>query len=318
MASQLMAQHRTTGHAAQVVRQTTPLSYRVKENADGDEGGKETTIPKPGLRRPSPSPIVMSRNLDRERHGGTFENHPEHECHDGERYEGTESARTLPPIHDQTGFSRTCLHEDNRPPVEPAARSQSPPRSQGTPQSLMGLRGLERERPGAAEAVGGVLASVRTTRLASPALSPGRACRVTTRTHSRSPTPQGTPIALFRHTGKSTPVTIWHGLDKERQPGNSVEVPAFNVTSTAVTVKPTAVTAWPPHGVLSPRAPVIGLDPVPVVAPPPPMVVTRSPTRSLEPRDRSEAFLGGASTSTSTRGSSMQLQQAQQQQQQQQ
>jgi len=315
IASQLIAQQqRPPGQAAQVVRQTTPLSYRVKENADGDEGGKETTMPKPGLRRPSPSPIVMSRSLDRERHGGISESHAEHECHDGERYEGSESARTLPPFHDQTGYSRTCLHEESRPPVEPAARSQSPPRSQGTPQQHMGLRGLERERPGAAEAVSTVLSSMRTTRLHSPALSPGRACRVTTRTQSRSPTPQGTPIALFRHTGKSTPVTIWHGLDKERQPGNSVEVPALKV-------KPAPVTAWPhhgcSHGLLSPRAPVLGLDPPPVVAPPPSMVVARPPGRSVEPRDRSEVLSGGVSSSTvPARGSSVQLQQQQQQQQQ--
>jgi len=306
--SQLMSQQRTTGQAAQVVRQTTPLSYRVKDNADGDEGGKETTMPKPGLRRPSPSPIVMSRSLDRERHGGISEGHPECDCND-ERYEGSESARTLPPIPDPTGYSRTCLHEESRPPVEPAARSQSPPRSQGTPQLLTGLRGLECERPGAAEAVNSVLSSMRTTRLHSPALSPGRACRVTTRTQSRSPTPQSTPIALYRHTGKSTPVTIWHGLDKERvAPGGSVEVPAFKVTPSKVT--------WPHHGLLSPRAPVLGLDPPPVVAPPPPMVVTRSPARSLEPRNRSELITGGASATT--RGGSVELQQPQQQQQQQQ
>lgn len=177
-----------------VTRMCTPLSYRVKDHmplGEASDGVEVLTAQRPARKT---LPVGLSRNLDRERHGG---------------------AEPSPVVaaQDDVSTSKSCKAAPTR-----SSRSPSP---QCTPTVLVRSWSVERERErcGTAEAIQAVL---RVASPSSPAI--GRTVRVirpALRVPARSLTPRGTPHAATRdadreRNGGCAPVTIWRGSDREK------------------------------------------------------------------------------------------------------
>lgn len=195
-----------------VTRQFTPLSYRVKDHlpSEGDSDGGERDTPPVARHNPQRAPSVgLSRNLDREHRGGV------------------ESVRAVP-ARELASTPKVATQDDSRVRVGTAAprlHSRSPT-PQSTPRPIARSWSFDREVPGVVEVAGGVLP--QDGRASSPDSPVGRRrrSRAGAKHHSRSPTPQGTPITLSRDADRErhggAPVTIWRGLDQERQPSPTV------------------------------------------------------------------------------------------------
>lgn len=286
-----------------VTRQRTPLSYRVKDLAlesDTEGRGRDVTT-KQAPRRPSPSPIVISRSLDRERHGGmspaiaseSYDREQRHQKYDSEQNGGLEFARSLA-AHDYATYRRVCLNDEglgNWCKVAPRGNSRSPT-PHGTPRPITRVWSLECERFVPADAL-----SSLDVRVPSPVVSPTKACRLVSRAQrSCSPTPKGTPMMLSRNADRErrggTPVTIWRGLDRERQQGAPVTTEPNSAASTLMRAGP-----WC-HGSLTSRAGSFCLDHPPVVSPPPNVARSCYLRSSEHRRDSAEPSTAAAQCSS--------------------
>jgi len=210
-----------------VTRQCTPLSYRVKDHlpseSDGEGCDRDVLVATKQHSRKA-SPVRLLRSLNRDRRGT--------------QEPAGQSVVQEPPCAPGFVVQHDAWARISRATPRLSSRSPAP---QLTPRPMRRSWSSDRPRSWVGEPVGPMLvqdAHVRSMVSSAGERSGtpigervGRDLRAAQRVQSRSPTPKGAIVLsrdADRERHRAVPVTIWRGLDQERQPAVPAEPASGN------------------------------------------------------------------------------------------